>query len=170
MFFYIIYKWDVIILDNGEKLFPDYFACFELPAGAREEKIIVYRACRTGRVEPLSFMPSFEENNLKYNEDDDPNDPSVYSLSTYEKPKDVKRFVALTSDFQVPFKIAKGTTDPSCGLVQRTKERRRCKSSHVDWWLYKNSKPCKHFKLINNFDDYLTKFNKNKGDKNESYI
>lgn len=44
-----------------EKIFPDYFQRFQLPEGAREESIKVYRACRSGRCDKASFLPSFEE-------------------------------------------------------------------------------------------------------------
>ena len=42
-----------------EKIFPDYFDRFEMPAGAREENIKVYRACRSGKCDRDSFLPSF---------------------------------------------------------------------------------------------------------------
>ena len=75
-----------------EKIFPDYFQRFKLPDGAREESIKVYRACRSGRCDKNSFLPSFEENGCVLNPMADSTDPGQYSLSTFEKPKDVKRF------------------------------------------------------------------------------
>ena len=50
-------------LQKIEKIFPDYFNRFELPEGAREECIEVYRACRSGKCDKDSFLPSFEQNN-----------------------------------------------------------------------------------------------------------
>lgn len=145
-----------------EKIFPDYFSRFELPLGAKEEEIEVYRACRTCKCDKQSFLPTFEEHGLKYNPGEDPNDPSVYSLSVYEKPKDVKRFAAMTSDFGKPFAIAKGKTNPAHGICQRTKERKeKYKSSHVDWWLYKKARPYEEFTIIPEFDQYLEDYNKN---------
>ena len=60
------------------------------------------------------------------------NNPQLFSLSTYEKPKDIKRFASMDSDMQVPFKIAIGFTVPVYGLVQRTRERIEKRGSHVD--------------------------------------
>ena len=149
-------------MDNKEsklaKLFPDYFARFELPDGAHEEKIVVYRACKTGKCDDISFMPSFEENGCKYFDGDDPMDPGVYSLSTYEKPNDIKRFVKFTSEYGKPYKIAIGKTDPQYGLIQRTKERRKNAKSHIDWWLYRDSKPYNSFAIIEDFDGHLEEY------------
>ncbi len=47
-----------------EKIFPDYFNRFVLPEGAREECIPVYRACKSGKCDRESFLPTFEENNF----------------------------------------------------------------------------------------------------------
>lgn len=146
-----------------EKKFPDYFNRFTLPEGAHEESIIVYRACKSGKCDKVSFTPSFEENYMVKNPLIDENDPGNYSLSTYEKPKDVKRFTRMTSDFSVPYTIAIGITHPRHGLVQRTKERTGGKSSHVDWWLYKDAAPHEEFKIIENFDQYLEDYKKRRG-------
>ena len=93
---------------------------------------------------------------------DDPADPSLYSLSTYEKPRDVKRFAITNSDIREPIKIAMGYTEPSCGLVQRTRERTGRRTSHVDWWLYVDAEPYKYFEIIEDFADYLEKYKKEK--------
>lgn len=146
-----------------ERLFPDYFSRFDLPEGAREERITVYRACKTGQCDKASFMPSFEEKGFKYFEGEDPTEPGLYSLSTYEKPKDVKRFAKMNSDFQVPYMIAIGETEPQYGLVQRTKERENRRTSHVDWWLYEDAKPYEAFNIIPDFEKYLEEYKKNRG-------
>lgn len=140
------------------KLFPDYFDKFDLPEGAHEEKIVVYRACKTGQCDSESFLPSFEENGCQYLEGDDPKDPSVYSLSTFEKPNDIKRFAKFTSEYGKPYKIAVGETNPQFGLVQRTKERKKKAKSHVDWWLYRDAKPYEAFTIIDDFEDYLEEY------------
>lgn len=147
--------------EKMEKIFPDYFKRFELPEGAGEELIQVYRACRSGKCDRESFLPSFEEKGCNVSLLSDPTDPSEYSLSTYEKPKDIKRFASMTSDMKVPYQIALGETNPKYGLVQRTKKRKpECKSSHVDWWLYKDAAPYKEFKIIENFEEYITNYKK----------
>jgi len=138
-----------------EKIFPEYFKLFTLPAGAHEESIKVYRACKTGKCDKASFTPTYEEQGCVYREGDDPQDPGIYSLSTYENPRHIKRFAAMSSDMQVPYKIAVGQTDPHYGLVQRTKERRRKAGSHVDWWLYEGACPYEVFELIADFEKYM---------------
>lgn len=149
-----------------KKLFPDYFERFELPEGAREEVMTVYRACRSGKCDALSFMPSFEEHGYRYGKNDDPSDPGTYSLSTYRKPKDVKRFAAMDSDMGIPFTIAIGETLPKYGLVQPTRERnRKSRSSHVDWWLYKNAEPYRSFSMIEDFEAYYNDY-KMRNEKN----
>lgn len=99
-----------------EKIFPDYFQRFKLPDGAREELIKVYRACRSGQCDKESFLPSFEENGCVINPLADSADPGQYSLSTFEKPKDVKRFAGVVSDMKIPYQIAVGETNPRHGL------------------------------------------------------
>jgi len=141
-----------------EKKFPSYFNSFKMPEGAREESIEVHRACKTQKAEEPSFLPSFEENSFQVL-DGDPEELGNYSLSTYEKPKHVKRFAALDGHYQPPWKIAIGRTEPCCGLAQRTREREKWrKDSHVDWWLYKNACPHEHFELIEDFSTYLANY------------
>ena len=41
---------------QAEKKFPSYFVNFQIPEWAREQKLEVYRACRTGKVERESFL------------------------------------------------------------------------------------------------------------------
>ena len=144
--------------DKIARIFPDYFDRFELPEGAHEELIEVYRACKSGKCDEQSFIPSFEENDFALHPMADADDPGQYSLSTYEKPKDVKRFAGVMSDIREPYRIAKGKTNPKYGLVQRTRERTRRRTSHVDWWLYKNANPYREFSIIEDFDKYLKDF------------
>ncbi len=146
-----------------ERLFPDYFDRFNLPEGAKPEKIEVYRACKTQKCDKESFTPSFEEKGFEYHQDDDPSDPSLYSLSTAEKIKDIQRFVRIDSEYKKPYKIAKGITSEECGFVQRTKERTSNKrSSHVDWWLFKDAQPYKFFEIINDLDKCIQDYKKDK--------
>ena len=44
--------------------------------------------------------------------------------------------------------LAKGVTDPVCGMCQKTKERTGTKSSHVDWWLYADARPHIYFEEV----------------------
>lgn len=135
------------------KKFPSYFINFEMPEWAREQELVVYRACATGKVDRLSFLNSFEENGFAVSAGGDAADPQEYSLSTYTKYKDVKRFMALDSRYGVPFVIAKGITNPIHGICLETREWRaklgaRCRSSHVDWWLYEEARPWEEFEEV----------------------
>ena len=138
-----------------EKAFPAYFKKFELPVWARPQKLSVYRACATGKVEKDSFINTYEENGFCVLPGADESDPSQYSLSTYMKYKDVKRFMKLTSKYCVPFVIAEGRTNPAYGICLETKEWKqhlgeKTKSSHVDYWLYENATPWLDFHIYIN--------------------
>lgn len=148
-----------------EKIFPDYFQRFELPDGAREEYIKVYRACRSGKCDKESFLPSFEESGFVLNPLADITDPGLYSLSTFEKPTDVKRFAGAMSDMKVPYQIAIGDTNPRHGVVQRTRERTKKRTSHVDWWLYKDASPYEEFEMIVDFEDHLQNYIRERDEK-----
>lgn len=118
----------------------------------------VYRACATGNTDKESFLNSFEENDFKISAGGNYDDPSEYSLSTYTKFRDVKRFMNLTSKYKVPFTIAKGITNPICGPSLETKIWKQAlgqksKSSHVDWWIYEDAEPWLNFKVVN-IDEY----------------
>lgn len=139
--------------EQAEKKFPSYFANFEMPEWAREQKLEVFRACATGKVDKESFLNTFEENGFKVSVDGTVDDPQEYSLSSYTKYKDVKRFMTIDSRFGVPFKIAKGITNPIHGICLETKEWKKklgekYRGSHVDWWLYENAEPWKEFEEV----------------------
>ncbi len=141
-----------------KRIFPDYFKNFDLPEGAREESIQVYRACKSGKCDAVSFIPTFEEKGCIIDETDDITDPGLYSLSTYEKPNHIKRLASMNSDMQIPYKIAIGRTEPVYGLVQPTKERKAKAGSHVDWWLYRDATPYEVFELIPDFEKHLEEY------------
>ncbi len=140
---------------QAEKKFPSYFEHFQIPEWAREQELEVYRACATGKADRESFLNSYEENGFQISKGGEDNDPQEYSLSTYRKYRDVKRFMAMDSRFGVPFVIAKGITNPIHGICLETKEWKknlglRYKGSHVDWWLYIDAKPYVEFEVIEN--------------------
>lgn len=140
--------------EQAEKKFPSYFKNFKMPIWAREQELQVFRACATGKVDRESFLNSYEENGFQVSQDGQEDDPQEYSLSTYTKFKDLKRFMTADSRFGVPFKIAQGITNPIHGISLETREWKRnlgikSKSSHVDWWLYENAEPWKEFNEVN---------------------
>ena len=104
-------------------------------------------------------MNSFEENGFKVLEYSEKYRASAYSLSTYTKIKDVKRFMTMTSEFKVPFIIAKGTTEPAYGVCIETRfwkkqlGDKKYKGSHVDWWLYEDATPWLVFKEVDYGED-----------------
>lgn len=139
-----------------KKIFPDYFMKYNIPPKeAREESILSYRACKSGKCDKASFTPTFEERGFQYLQNDDPYDPGLYSLSVFENPKHVKRFATLNSELHPPYPIAVGRTNPAYGLVQRTKERKSRTKSHIDWWLYIDATPHEAFEIIPDFEEYL---------------
>jgi len=134
------------------KKFPSYFKSFKFPicaCDAPAEPIKCYRACKTRNVDVESFTPSFAENDYRVI-GDDKSDPSEYSLSVYGKIKDVKRFAATNGNYNPPYRIALGSTEPCCGIAQETRKwkKTKSKSSHIDWWLYENALPHEHFSII----------------------
>lgn len=137
----------MFLLDKTKisKVFPSYFKNFDLPKEAKEQSIEVYRACSTRKIDRESFLNSYEQNGFNIEQGGDPNDPSQYSLSTYFRLKDIKRFVIINSRFQPPCTLAKGFTDPNCGVSCKTSEYKPRKDSHVDWWLYEDSTPWMSF-------------------------
>ena len=142
-------------MNTIEKVFPYYMKDIVIPEIAKEQEIHVFRACRTGVVDKDSFLNSFEENNFQPLSMLDINDPQNYSLSTYYKFKDVKRFAMINSDLQVPYIIAEGITNPRDGICAKTRDwlinekGKKPRTSHVDWWLYKDARPWENFKEIN---------------------
>jgi hypothetical protein len=148
-------------MNSVEKIFPEYFCRFVMPEGAHEESILVYRACRTGKCDRESFLSSYEQNGFNISFGGDPTDPSEYSMSVFEKPNHIKRMANLVSDFKIPYVIAKGYTNPTYGLVQRTSERKSKQRSHIDWWLYKDATPWIGFEIIPDFDEYLQSYKGN---------
>lgn len=145
-----------------EKKFPSYFNNFTIPEGAGEKLFTGYRACKSKRADAESFIPSYEENGFPVLDATLKEDPSQYSLSLYEKPKDVKRFAIVTPGVEPPFMIAKGVTEPIYGLSQRTKERIGGRGSHIDWWLYKGATPYEVFNIIPDFGSYLEDYKSRK--------
>lgn len=138
--------------ENAEKKFPLYMKNIKLPEGARFEEIEVYRVCRTGKVEPESFLNTYEEmlQNSVQIRDLDLDDVKTYSMSCNSKEKDIKRKLYFFNKKQAGIPIvAKGITAIDCGKMQFTKEREKTSDkSHVDFWLYESAQPHLYFKEV----------------------
>ena len=145
--------WDrVEIIVDIQKLkekFPCGFPVERLPEGAKEENIVAYRICRSGAVEAASFLPTYldEISRTKENENE-VQDIGHYSLSVFEKESEARRMLKFFRGKQPCAIAAKGSTDASCGMTQRTKERTGTKSSHIDWWLYDGAAPHLFFNMV----------------------
>jgi len=141
---------------QAKKVFPAYYDNFKMPPEAKEQELTVYRACETRKLERESFLDSYEANGFQVPANFEPTDPIVYSMSTYLKLRDVKRFVVTNSKHQPPFALAKGITDPIHGICCETrqwKEGYPNSSSHVDFWLYKDAEPWRSFALVDYEDE-----------------
>lgn len=134
---------------NIRKVFPNYFKNFQLPSEAREQEIVVYRACRSHKLDKESFMNTYEENGFKISVGKQEDDPQEYCMSTCFRLKDIRRFVVIDSKFQPPLSLAKGKTSGRNGVSCITKEwKPSTKSSHVDYWLYENATPWEDFEMV----------------------
>lgn len=134
-----------------KKKFPAYMESIELPECAKEQEITVYRACRTGKIEKDSFLNTYEENgNQILNHPGlEENDPQHFSMSTYAKVKELKRFCSTNQKkYQPPYLLAKGITKGICGVSCFTNEWKKKKGSHVDWWLYEDTAPWEYFEEV----------------------
>lgn len=131
-----------------KKKFPSYFPIDNLPEGAKEAEIGVYRVCKTGKIEPDSFLTTYEENK-KFGwkpKEADPDHPDIddCSMSCFEQRKDANKLIKFfnkKNNSNPTCILSYGTTNPTFGLVQRTRERNPKRRSHVDWWLYKDANP-----------------------------
>lgn len=129
-------------IDELREKYPPNFPVEALPEGAREERIDVYRVCRSGDIEPASFLPTYlDELSMTKENSAAKHDIGYYSLSTFFNKNDAKRALKFFRGRQPHAILAIGYTEPSCGLCQRTKERKRNAKSHVDWWLYQDAAP-----------------------------
>lgn len=137
--------------ETVKKVFPNYFKYFEMPTAAREQAILVYRACCTRKLDRGSFLSTYEENGFKNSVGADPEDPQEYCMSTSLTANAVRRFVVVDSKYQPPYILARGYTSPDCGLSCKTIDwKPKTKSKfHVDYWLYENAEPWKDFEAVN---------------------
>lgn len=103
-----------------------------MPDAATEQEIYVYRACPTRKIEKASFLNTYEENGFQVPVGLGSDNPQVYSLSTYFRLNDIRRFVIIDSKYNPPFLLAKGHTTGDSGVSCKTSEWKHVKGSHVD--------------------------------------
>ncbi len=128
--------------------------------GARENRFEVFRICRTGIVNRDAFDSTYQDSFKKeYSSSSGVVNRDVfqrkkidigdYSTSCSLSLKPLKRIIKAMYNTTPQQIIAKGITEPCCGLSMETKlslSKRKCNDSHIDWWIYKDAKPEKYFK------------------------
>lgn len=64
-----------------------------------------------------------------------------------KKRRDARKRLKLMKKYEDAPKLIVGETVPSCGLSMRTRESktRKCRDSHIDWWIYKDAHPEQYF-------------------------
>lgn len=130
----------------------DFIECI-LPKEAKDTKFDVYRIIKFGKIDRQAFLSTAEEVYLglrPVGKKDNTKDPSYYSTSCSLKIEDLCKLLKLTMKREPRAFIAKGVTEPSCGVSQLTEERTGDKSNHVDWWIYKDASPEKYFEEVSN--------------------
>lgn len=80
------------------------------------------------------------------------NDPGIYSTSCYIKYSDAAYWLKVFMRHYPKPCIAEGRTEHSCGPCQLTSEREKRQDTHVDWWIYDESKPHQYFKEVSKDD------------------
>lgn len=163
-YYYKKIKESFILSNTFPNNYPDNLLELIINDGAQEQNFEVYRVCRNGLVNRDAFNSTFQEkpnrkrriSSVVVNRDAILNSNEVidigeYSTSVFENLKPAKRIITSMSKYTPEQIVAKGTTNPACGLSMRTEEsksKRNCTKSHIDWWIYENSNPEDYFEEI----------------------
>lgn len=141
--------------DEIKNKFPNYIPINLLENeldNIKETEMEVYRVCKYGYIDK-SFITTYEEDLLETNNNidkHDKNDIGTYSMSCYQKQKDARRIFNMFKKFD-EYKdticMSKGITKNEIGIISATKNRTKKKDSHIDFWLYKDTKPIKYFSI-----------------------
>lgn len=119
--------------------FPDCFpADFEseiLPKDVEYKAYSVYRILKQGILNREAFIGSFEEFPERFVRS---RKAGSYSTSCYQDYAEIYNLLEFTFRDKHPEAIlAFGTTEPICGPCKKSESG----SSHVDWWIFKDSHP-----------------------------
>lgn len=122
-----------------ESKFPAYYK--SLPCAcphpqAVEQDIDAYRFCENKKVSSSDFMSYYE-----IGRHGDKNDSSYYSVSLCANLNTVRK-LSIMPNFKEMF-IAKGKITGEYGP-----SRINNRNTHIDWWLYENSRPWYKFSVI----------------------
>lgn len=138
-------------LNHAKQLFPSYYKSQELERILEVDEgfeFDVYRVCKNGEINKESFMPWIEEfSPIEIDKTDIDNTINCYSVSTFENFNEIKRTLKMLKRRHPKAKIAYGKTVRCCGLSAHTKSYipQKKKTSHIDWWVFKNAEPHKYF-------------------------
>lgn len=121
----------------------------------------VYRVANYGENNRDAFLSTFLTNikdSLNTNNRDvckaqeQTYDIGTYSTSLYAKAKRAKNILLLLErKYNGPI-LLKGTVLPEYGMSMYTRDSKtrdvNKKSSHIDWWVYKDEDPSEHFEIV----------------------
>lgn len=131
--------------------FPDNFYSEILPSNLPDEEYNVYRVSKNGNTDNNAFISTYEEylNGEITDKDIDLDNPSTYSTSCNKSKSRIKGILKLALKHGHPKPIIlEGVTKRQCGPSQVSRDRDKFAArGHVDWWIFKNSKPEDSFKI-----------------------
>jgi len=128
--------------------FPDNFETDILPKNIPPLTLQVYRICISGIIDKNAFLNTYEsvQQGLQQKPPEwDLDDPGIYSTSCFEKVKDARNILKCLKKYNPPAFIMAGEAPYTLGPLQRTIERTGKKTSHIDWWLYRDADPSRLF-------------------------
>ena len=128
--------------------FPDNFETSILPNGARKENRHVYRVIKSGKIDRDAFISTYEEIQrglIPPKRKMNLNDPGLYSTSCNIEYTEAEYVLRLFMRHYPKPIIANGETEGECGPSQLTADREDVQGTHVDWWIYEESHPQRHF-------------------------
>lgn len=134
------------------KCFPENFETEILPKGAKEENKSVYRVIKYGTIDRESFISTYEEIQrglIPPKKRINLNNPGIYSTSCNIDYSEAEYALDMFMRHHPRVFIAKGETEKTCGPCQLTSEREERSDTHVDWWVFEESKPQMYFKEVN---------------------
>ena len=122
--------------------FPADFESEILPKDVEYKAYPVYRVLKKGVLNREAFVSSFEEFPKRFRQS---RKADSYSTSCFQDYKEICDILQFTFRDMYPKAIlAIGKTEPVCGPCKKNEFG----SSHVDWWIYKDSHPENFFKEV----------------------
>lgn len=123
--------------------FPADFESEILPKDVEYKAYPVYRVLKKGVLNREAFVSSFEEFPKRFNNS---RKAASYSTSCFQDYDEIYNIMMFTfRDKHPKATLSYGATEPECGPCKKSNN---LNSSHVDWWIYKDSHPEKYFKEV----------------------